>query len=100
MQQYNTEQKKKIVLIINKVIQIRKKYKYGKIKIKKFLEKENIKIGTTAIETILKEHNLYNKKNKKIRKNTEENMLFISKKQVKRFKLILRSADFVICFFW
>ena len=54
--------------IINKVIEIRKKYKYGKTKIKKLLEKENIKIGTTAIETILKEHHLYNKKKKKIRK--------------------------------
>ena len=29
--------------IINKVIEIRKKYKYGKTKIKKLLEKENIK---------------------------------------------------------
>ena len=52
--------------IINKVISIRKKYKYGKMKIKKLLEKESIKIGTTAIETILKEHNLYDKRKKKI----------------------------------
>ena len=54
--------------IINKIVEIRKKYKYGKTKIKKFLEKENIKIGTTAIETILKEYNLYQKKKRKIRK--------------------------------
>ena len=36
------------------------------MKIKKLLEKESIKIGTTAIETILKEHNLYDKRKKKI----------------------------------
>ena len=58
----------KLKKIINKVVEIRKKYKYGKLKIKKLLEKENIIIGTTAIETILKEHHLYNKKKKKIRK--------------------------------
>ena len=51
----NSPQKYKNKKIINKVIEIRKKYKYGKTKIKKLLEKENIKIGTTAIETILKE---------------------------------------------
>ena len=50
------------------MISIRKKYKYGKTKIKKLLEKESIKIGTTAIETILKEYNLYDKRKKKIRK--------------------------------
>ena len=64
----NSPQKYKNKKIINKVIEIRKKYKYGKTKIKKLLEKENIKIGTTAIETILKEYNLYQKKKKKIRK--------------------------------
>ena len=64
----NSPQKYKNKKIINKVISIRKKYKYGKTKIKKLLEKENIKIGTTAIETILKEYNLYDKKKKKIRK--------------------------------
>ena len=64
----NSPNKVKNKKIINKVIEICKKYKYGKVKIKKLLEKENIKIGTTAIETILKEHHLYNKKKKKIRK--------------------------------
>ena len=64
----NSPQKYKNKKIINKVISIRKKYKYGKMKIKKLLEKESIKIGTTAIETILKEHNLYDKRKKKIRK--------------------------------
>ena len=64
----NSPNKVKNKKIINKVIEIRKKYGYGKLKIKKLLEKENIKIGTKAIETILKEHNLYNKKKKKIRK--------------------------------
>ena len=59
---------KKYKNIINKVIEIRKKYKYGKVKIKKLLERENIKIGASAIETILKEHNLYNKIKKKLRK--------------------------------
>ena len=62
----NSPQKYKNKKIINKVISIRKKYKYGKMKIKKLLEKESIKIGTTAIETILKEHNLYDKRKKKI----------------------------------
>ena len=64
----NSPNKLKKKKIINKVVEIRKKYKYGKLKIKKLLEKENIIIGTTAIETILKEHHLYNKKKKKIRK--------------------------------
>ena len=64
----NSPNKVKNKKIINKVMEIRKKYKYGKTKIKKFLEKENIKIGTTAIETILKEYNLYQKKKRKIRK--------------------------------
>ena len=64
----NSPNKLKKKKIINKVIEVRKKYKYGKTKIKKFLEKENIKIGTTAIETILREHNLYQKRKKKIRK--------------------------------
>ena len=64
----NSPHKLKNKKIINKVIEVRKKYKYGKTKIKKFLEKENIKIGTTAIETILREHNLYQKRKKKIRK--------------------------------
>ena len=64
----NSPHKLKNKKIINKIVEIRKKYKYGKTKIKKFLEKENIKIGTTAIETILKEYNLYQKKKRKIRK--------------------------------
>ena len=64
----NSPRKLKNKKIINKIVEIRKKYKYGKTKIKKFLEKENIKIGTTAIETILKEYNLYQKKKRKIRK--------------------------------
>ena len=37
----NSPQKYKNKKIINKVISIRKKYKYGKMKIKKLLEKEN-----------------------------------------------------------
>ena len=50
----NSSNKLKNKKIINKVIEIRKKYKYSKVKLKKLLEKENIKIGTTAIERILK----------------------------------------------
>ena len=66
---------KKIILIINNVIEIRKKYKYGKLKIKKLLERANIKIDTSAIETILKEHNLYNIREKK---HKWENAIYIT----------------------
>ena len=45
--------------IIKRIIEIRKLYGYGKFKIKKQLELEDIKVGTTAIETVLKENNLY-----------------------------------------
>ena len=64
----NSPNKLKKKKIINKVVEIRKKYKYGKLKIKKLLEKENITIGTTAIETIFKDYNLYQNRKKKIRK--------------------------------
>ena len=63
--------------INNKVIETRKKYKYGKVKIKKLLEIENIKICTSAIETILKEHNLHNKRKKKIKKHKGKHAIYI-----------------------
>ena len=53
--------------IIKRIIEIRKLYGYGKFKIKKQLELEDIKVGTTAIETVLKENNLYRSKKKKIK---------------------------------
>ena len=54
--------------IIKRIIEIRKLYGYGKFKIKKQLELEDIKVGTTAIETVLKENNLYRSKKKKIKR--------------------------------
>ena len=42
--------------IIKRIIEIRKLYGYGKFKIQKQLELEAIKVGTTAIETVLKEN--------------------------------------------
>ena len=54
--------------IIKRIIEIRKLYGYGKLKIKKQLELEDIKVGTTAIETVLKENNLYRSKKKKIKR--------------------------------
>ena len=52
--------------IIKRIIEIRKLYGYGKFKIQKQLEA--IKVGTTAIETVLKENNLYRSKKKKIKR--------------------------------
>lgn len=54
--------------IIKRIIEIRKLYGYGKFKIQKQLELEAIKVGTTAIETVLKENNLYRSKKKKIKR--------------------------------
>ena len=54
--------------IIKRIIEIRKLYGYGKLKIEKQLELEDIKVGTTAIETVLKENNLYRSKKKKIKR--------------------------------
>ena len=54
--------------IIKRIIEIRKLYGYGKFKIQKQLELEAIKVGTTAIETVLKENNLYRNKKKKIKR--------------------------------
>ena len=54
--------------IIKRIIEIRKLYGYGKLKIQKQLELEAIKVGTTAIETVLKENNLYRSKKKKIKR--------------------------------
>ncbi|WP_232471315.1 transposase, partial [Brachyspira pilosicoli] len=53
---------------IKRIIEIRKLYGYGKFKIQKQLELEAIKVGTTAIETVLKENNLYRSKKKKIKR--------------------------------
>ena len=121
MKQYNTQQKKKIVEIISKtknkkaqalkfnisirtyyywkkkleeVIEIRKKYKYGKTKIKKLLEKENIKIGTTAIETILKEYHLYQKKKRKIRKKHKGKHVFYIKEAGEKVQIDVKYAFF------
>ncbi|TXJ35798.1 DDE-type integrase/transposase/recombinase, partial [Brachyspira pilosicoli] len=64
--------------IIKRIIEIRKLYGYGKLKIKKQLELENIKVGTTAIETVLKENNLYRSKKKKIkRKHKGKHAIYI-----------------------
>ena len=54
--------------IIKRIIEIRKLYGYGKFKIQKQLELEAIKVWTTAIETVLKENNLYRSKKKKIKR--------------------------------
>ena len=54
--------------IIKRIIEIRKLYGYGKFKIQKQLELEAIKVGTIAIETVLKENNLYRSKKKKIKR--------------------------------
>ena len=64
--------------IIKRIIEIRKLYGYGKFKIKKQLELEDIKVGTTAIETVLKENNLYRSKKKKIkRKHKGKHAIYI-----------------------
>ena len=64
--------------IIKRIIEIRKLYGYGKFKIKKQLELEYIKVGTTAIETVLKENNLYRSKKKKIkRKHKGKHAIYI-----------------------
>ena len=64
--------------IIKRIIEIRKLYGYGKFKIKKQLELEAIKVGTTAIETVLKENNLYRSKKKKIkRKHKGKHAIYI-----------------------
>ena len=64
--------------IIKRIIEIRKLYGYGKFKIKKQLELEDIKVGTTAIETVLKENNLYRSKKKKIkRKHRGKHAIYI-----------------------
>ena len=64
----NNKNKLKNKKIIKRIIEIRKLYGYGKLKIKKQLELEDIKVGTTAIETVLKENNLYRSKKKKIKR--------------------------------
>ncbi|MEI0526965.1 hypothetical protein R4K54_13710 [Brachyspira murdochii] len=81
MKPKNRPNKVKKKKIINKVIEIRKKYKYGKLKIKKLLEKENIIIGTTAIETILKTHNLYQNRKNKVRKKTQRKACYLYKRR-------------------
>ncbi|AFR70207.1 integrase core domain protein [Brachyspira pilosicoli B2904] len=64
----NNKNKLKDKKIIKRIIEIRKLYGYGKFKIQKQLELEAIKVGTTAIETVLKENNLYRSKKKKIKR--------------------------------
>ena len=64
----NNKNKLKNKKIIKRIIEIRKLYGYGKLKIKKQLELEDIKVGTTTIETVLKENNLYRSKKKKIKR--------------------------------
>ena len=64
----NNKNKLKNKKIIKRIIEIRKLYGYGKFKIQKQLELEAIKVGTTAIETVLKENNLYRSKKKKIKR--------------------------------
>ena len=59
--------------IIKRIIEIRKLYGYGKFKIKKQLELEDIKVGTTAIETVLKENNLYRSKKRKHKRKHVKN---------------------------
>ena len=55
-----------------------------KLKIKKVLEKENIKIGTTAIETILKDNNLYKNKKKKVKlQHRGKNAIYIKESGTK-----------------
>ncbi|TXJ37383.1 integrase core domain-containing protein [Brachyspira pilosicoli] len=74
----NNKNKLKNKKIIKRIIEIRKLYGYGKLKIKKQLELENIKVGTTAIETVLKENNLYRSKKKKIkRKHKGKHAIYI-----------------------
>ena len=87
----NSPNKLKNKKIINKIVEIRKKYKYGKTKIKKLLEKENIKIGTTAIETILKEYNLYQKK---IRKKHKGKHAFYIKEAGEKVQIDVKYAFF------
>ena len=72
--------------IIKRIIDIKKLYGYGKFKIKKQLELEDIKVGTTAIETVLKENNLYRSKKRKIKRKIKENMLKILKQHEKKYK--------------
>lgn len=96
----NSPNKVKNKKIINKVIKIRKKYKYGKTKIKKLLEKENIKIGTTAIETILKEYNLYQKKKRKIRKKHKGKHAVYIKETGEKVQIDVKYAFFgEICYY-
>lgn len=90
----NSPNKLKNKKIINKIISIRKKYQYGKTKIKKLLEKEKIKIGTTAIETILKEYNLYQKKKKKIRKKHKGKHAFYIKEAGEKVQIDTKYAFF------
>ena len=74
----NNKNKLKNKKIIKRIIEIRKLYGYGKFKIKKQLELEDIKVGTTAIETVLKENNLYRSKKKKIkRKHRGKHAIYI-----------------------
>ena len=74
----NNKNKLKNKKIIKRIIEIRKLYGYGKFKIKKQLELEDIKVGTTAIETVLKENNLYMSKKKKIkRKHKGKHAIYI-----------------------
>ncbi|CCG58057.1 unclassified [Brachyspira pilosicoli WesB] len=74
----NNKNKLKNKKIIKRIIEIRKLYGYGKLKIKKQLELEDIKVGTTAIETVLKENNLYRNKKKKIkRKHKGKHAIYI-----------------------
>ena len=74
----NNKNKLKNKKIIKRIIEIRKLYGYGKLKIKKQLELEDIKVGTTAIETVLKENNLYRSKKKKIkRKHKGKHAIYI-----------------------
>ena len=73
--------------IIKRIIEIRKLHGYGKLKIKKQLELEDIKIETTAIETVLKENNLYrSKKRKNLREIINESTRFILRRQEKKYK--------------
>ncbi len=81
--------------IIKRIIEIRKLYGYGKLKIKKQLELEDIKVGITAIETVLKENNLYRSKKKKIkRKHRGKHAIYIKEAGEKG------TNRCQICFFW
>ena len=87
--------------IIKRIIEIRKLYGYGKLKIKKQLELEDIKVGTTAIETVLKENNLYRSKKKKIkRKHKGKHAIYI--KEAGTLCAFGRKGTNrrQICFFW